>query len=141
MILIAIEPECRDSFSWLETTGNDDWPAWYATSNPGVNINSAAECIAIAIVVGIPFGIRLLDWRVNQVRMQIKAAWIPDALDLMVACVASGSTLEAVFRCVGEEMRSISSFITRMVTHCDWKYRFLIHHKRHFQPRQASAAS
>ncbi|MEZ8697973.1 type II secretion system F family protein [Vibrio lentus] len=85
--------------------------AWYATRIQVLNINSAAECIAIAIVVGILFD-RLLDWRVNQVRMQISRV-IPDAVDLMVVCVASGLTLEAVFRCVGEEMRSISPALSR----------------------------
>ncbi|WP_261886621.1 type II secretion system F family protein [Vibrio pomeroyi] len=85
--------------------------AWYATRIQVLSINSAAECIAIAIVVGILFD-RLLDWRVNQVRMQISRV-IPDALDLMVVCVASGLTLEAVFRCVGEEMRSISPALSR----------------------------
>ncbi len=38
---------------------------------------------------------------------------IPDAVDLMVVCVASGLTLEAVFRCVGEEMRAISPALSR----------------------------
>ncbi|MDD1825677.1 type II secretion system F family protein [Photobacterium sp. ZSDE20] len=85
--------------------------AWYATRIQVLSINSAAECIAIAIVVGILFD-RLLDWRVNQVRMQISRV-IPDAVDLMVVCVASGLTLEAVFRCVGEEMRSISPALSR----------------------------
>ena len=85
--------------------------AWYATRIQVLSINSAAECIAIAIVVGILFD-RLLDWRVNQVRMQISRV-IPDAVDLMVVCVASGLTLEAVFRCVGEEMRSISPGLSR----------------------------
>lgn len=85
--------------------------AWYATRIQVLNINSAAECIAIAILVGILFD-RLLDWRVNQVRMQISRV-IPDAVDLMVVCVASGLTLEAVFRCVGEEMRSISPALSR----------------------------
>ncbi|MFS1462469.1 type II secretion system F family protein [Vibrio lentus] len=85
--------------------------AWYATRIQVLNINSAAECIAIAIVVGILFD-RLLDWRVNQVRMQISRV-IPDAVDLMVVCVASGLTLEAVFRCVGKEMRSISPALSR----------------------------
>ncbi|WGS63038.1 type II secretion system F family protein [Vibrio lentus] len=85
--------------------------AWYATRIQVLSINSAAECIAIAIVVGILFD-RLLDWRVNQVRMQISRV-IPDAIDLMVVCVASGLTLEAVFRCVGEEMRSISPALSR----------------------------
>lgn len=85
--------------------------AWYATRIQVLSINSAAECVAIAIVVGILFD-RLLDWRVNQVRMQISRV-IPDAVDLMVVCVASGLTLEAVFRCVGEEMRSISPALSR----------------------------
>ncbi len=85
--------------------------AWYATRIQVLSINSAAECIAIAIVVGILFD-RLLDWRVNQVRMQISRV-IPDAVDLMVVCVASGLTLEAVFRCVGEEMLSISPALSR----------------------------
>ncbi|WP_122082311.1 type II secretion system F family protein [Vibrio coralliirubri] len=84
---------------------------WYATRIQVLSTNSAAECIAIAIVVGILFD-RLLDWRVNQVRMQISRV-IPDAVDLMVVCVASGLTLEAVFRCVGEEMRSISPALSR----------------------------
>ena len=84
---------------------------WYATRIQVLSINSAAECIAIAIVVGILFD-RLLDWRVNQVRMQISRV-IPDAVDLMVVCVASGLTLEALFRCVGEEMRSISPALSR----------------------------
>ena len=85
--------------------------AWYVTRIQVLNINSVAECIAIAIVVGILFD-RILDWRVNQVRMQISRV-IPDAVDLMVVCVASGLTLEAVFRCVGEEMRAISPALSR----------------------------
>ena len=84
---------------------------WYATRIPVLTMNSAAECIAIGIVVGIVFD-RILEWRVNQVRMQISRV-IPDAVDLMVVCVASGLTLEAVFRCVGEEMRSISPALSR----------------------------
>ncbi|OMO29440.1 pilus assembly protein [Vibrio sp. 10N.222.47.A9] len=85
--------------------------AWYVTRIQVLNMNSVAECIAIAIVVGILFD-RILDWRVNQVRMQISRV-IPDAVDLMVVCVASGLTLEAVFRCVGEEMRAISPALSR----------------------------
>ncbi|MEZ8222608.1 type II secretion system F family protein [Vibrio splendidus] len=85
--------------------------AWYVTQIQVLNMNSVAECIAIAIVVGILFD-RILDWRVNQVRMQISRV-IPDAVDLMVVCVASGLTLEAVFRCVGEEMRAISPALSR----------------------------
>ncbi|MFA0189532.1 type II secretion system F family protein [Vibrio lentus] len=85
--------------------------AWYVTRILVLNMNSVAECIAIAIVVGILFD-RILDWRVNQVRMQISRV-IPDAVDLMVVCVASGLTLEAVFRCVGEEMRAISPALSR----------------------------
>lgn len=84
---------------------------WYATRIQILSLNSVAECIAIAIVIGILFD-RILDWRVNQVRMQISRV-IPDAVDLMVVCVASGLTLEAVFRCVGEEMRSISPALAR----------------------------
>lgn len=85
--------------------------AWYVTRIQVLSMNSMAECIAIAIVVGILFD-RILDWRVNQVRMQISRV-IPDAVDLMVVCVASGLTLEAVFRCVGEEMRAISPALSR----------------------------
>ncbi|MEZ8242985.1 pilus assembly protein [Vibrio splendidus] len=85
--------------------------AWYVTRIQVLNMNSVAECIAIAIVVGILFD-RILDWRVNQVRMQISRV-IPDAVDLMVVCVASGLTLEAVFRCVGEEMRALSPALSR----------------------------
>ncbi|MGF1851839.1 type II secretion system F family protein [Vibrio satsumensis] len=85
--------------------------AWYVTRIQVLNMNSVAECIAIAIVVGILFD-RILDWRVNQVRMQISRV-VPDAVDLMVVCVASGLTLEAVFRCVGEEMRAISPALSR----------------------------
>ncbi|WP_192891440.1 type II secretion system F family protein [Vibrio bathopelagicus] len=84
---------------------------WYATRIQILSLNSVAECIAIAIVIGILFD-RILDWRVNQVRMQISRV-IPDAVDLMVVCVASGLTLEAVFRCVGEEMRAISPALAR----------------------------
>ena len=85
--------------------------AWYVTRIQVLSMNSMAECIAIAIVVGILFD-RILDWRVNQVRMQISRV-IPDAVDLMVVCVASGLTLEAVFRCVGEEVRAISPALSR----------------------------
>ncbi|GEM75719.1 type II secretion system F family protein [Vibrio sagamiensis] len=85
--------------------------AWYATQTQVVTINSIAEYLAVAIVIGILFD-RIFEWRVNQVRMQISRV-IPDAIDMMVVCVSSGLTLGSVFRCVGEEMRSISSAFSR----------------------------
>ena len=85
--------------------------AWYATQTQVVTINSIAEYLAVAIVIGILFD-RIFEWRVNQVRMQISRV-IPDAIDMMVVCVSSVLTLGSVFRCVGEEMRSISSAFSR----------------------------
>ncbi|MBJ2145779.1 type II secretion system F family protein [Vibrio sp. IB15] len=84
---------------------------WHMTQISESDVYSIAECIAIAIVTGILID-RILDWWVSQVLMQISRV-VPDAIDLMVICVASGLTLESVFRCVGEEMRSISPALSR----------------------------
>ncbi|NOI67414.1 type II secretion system F family protein [Vibrio sp. 99-8-1] len=85
--------------------------AWYVSNIDTFTPFSLAECIVMAMVSGILID-RLLDWRVNQVRAEISRV-TPDAVDLMVVCVASGLTLEAVFRCVGEEMRPISAALSR----------------------------
>ncbi|MGF1753184.1 type II secretion system F family protein [Vibrio makurazakiensis] len=85
--------------------------AWYITKIDGFSPFALAECIAIAMIAGIAID-RLLSWKVDQIRTEISRV-VPDAVDLMVVCVASGLTLEAVFRCVGEEMKTISPALSR----------------------------
>lgn len=84
---------------------------WYFSQSLSLGALSLAQCIAVAIVAGMIID-RYLDWRVEQVRQEI-ARVLPDALDLMVVCVSSGLTLEAAFRTVGEEMRSVSPALSR----------------------------
>lgn len=84
---------------------------WYFSQSLNLGALSLAQCIAVAIVAGMIID-RYLDWRVEQVRQEI-ARVLPDALDLMVVCVSSGLTLEAAFRTVGEEMRSVSPALSR----------------------------
>ncbi len=84
---------------------------WYTAQIETFNPFSVAECIAVSMVSGIIID-QGLSWRVNQIKIQISRV-VPDAVDLMVVCVASGLTLEGVFRCVGEEMRPISPALSR----------------------------
>lgn len=53
-----------------------------------------------------------LKWRARTVNYRIAHA-LPDALDLMVICVESGLTLEAVFQRVGHEMSSVAPELSR----------------------------
>lgn len=53
-----------------------------------------------------------LKWRARTVNYRIALA-LPDALDLMVICVESGLTLEAVFQRVGHEMTAVSPELSR----------------------------
>ncbi len=53
-----------------------------------------------------------LKWRARTVNYRIAQA-LPDALDLMVICVESGLTLEAVFQRVGDEMAAITPELSR----------------------------
>lgn len=76
-----------------------------------MDLSGVAQAVVVAILVGLTVD-KLLEWKVKQVRLQISRV-LPDALDLMVICVASGLTLEAVFRRVGEEMKSVSPALSR----------------------------
>ncbi|USD34894.1 MULTISPECIES: type II secretion system F family protein [Vibrio] len=84
---------------------------WHFSRSLGWSAVDIAQDIAVAIACGIAVD-RLLEWRVNQVRQEISKV-APDALDLMVVCVASGLTLENTFRVVGEEMTSVSPALAR----------------------------
>jgi len=53
-----------------------------------------------------------LKWRARTVNYRIAHA-LPDALDLMVICVESGLTLEAVFQRVGHEMAAVAPELSR----------------------------
>ena len=71
--------------------------------------------IAKAIIFAITGGLvaeHWLKWRANVVNQRIAYA-LPDALDLMVICVESGLTLEAVFKRVGSEMQSVAPELAR----------------------------
>ncbi|NUW69179.1 type II secretion system F family protein [Vibrio coralliilyticus] len=84
---------------------------WHFGRSLGWSAADIAQDIAVAIAFGIAVD-RLLEWRVNQIRQEISKV-APDALDLMVVCVASGLTLENTFRVVGEEMTSVSPALAR----------------------------
>ncbi|GLT19112.1 hypothetical protein GCM10007938_28940 [Vibrio zhanjiangensis] len=84
---------------------------WFMLRDLNGAVGDIAQCIAISIVVGILLD-RLLQMWVERVRCQI-ARVTPDALDLMVVCVASGLTLEKAFRVVGEEMATVSPALSR----------------------------
>jgi tight adherence protein C len=85
--------------------------AWFFSQQLSVDIGGVAQGVVIAFTLGIAID-RALDWRVNVVRQEI-AKNIPDALDLMVVCVSSGQSLEAIFNTVGHEMKSISPSLSR----------------------------
>ncbi|QUM80284.1 type II secretion system F family protein [Moritella sp. 5] len=53
-----------------------------------------------------------LKWRARTVNYRVALA-LPDALDLMVICVESGLTLEAVFQRVGHEMEAVAPELSR----------------------------
>ncbi|QUM77021.1 type II secretion system F family protein [Moritella sp. 24] len=71
--------------------------------------------IAKTLVFAISGGLlaeHWLKWRARTVNYRIALA-LPDALDLMVICVESGLTLEAVFQRVGHEMATITPELSR----------------------------
>ncbi|WCE28702.1 type II secretion system F family protein [Vibrio sp. SCSIO 43137] len=85
--------------------------AWFVHQQLELNGLGIAQCVVSAVVAGILVD-RLLDWRVANARKEIGRV-LPDALDLMVVCVASGQTLEAAFRTVGNEIKPVSSSLSR----------------------------
>ena len=71
--------------------------------------------IAKGVVVAVIGGILVEHWikfRARRISSRIASA-TPDALDLMVICIESGLTLEAVFGRVGQEMGSFSPELAR----------------------------
>ena len=84
---------------------------WFALRDLTGSMVDVAQCVAISILLGILVD-RLLKVWVDRIRCQV-ARVVPDALDLMVVCVASGLTLERAFRVVGEEMADVSSALSR----------------------------
>jgi len=71
--------------------------------------------IAKTLVFAISGGLlaeHWLKWRARTVNYRIALA-LPDALDLMVICVESGLTLEAVFQRVGHEMATVTPELSR----------------------------
>ena len=84
---------------------------WFALRELTGSMVDVAQCVAISILLGILVD-RLLKVWVDRIRCQV-ARVVPDALDLMVVCVASGLTLERAFRVVGEEMADVSSALSR----------------------------
>ncbi|NOH53533.1 type II secretion system F family protein [Vibrio coralliilyticus] len=84
---------------------------WFFANSLEADTSAFAQCIALAIAMGILVD-RLLAWQVNQVRYEISKV-APDALDLMVVCVASGLTLENTFKVVGEELKTVCPALSR----------------------------
>lgn len=70
-----------------------------------------AETLVFAISGGL-LAEHWLKWRARTVNYRIAQA-LPDALDLMVICVESGLTLEAVFKRVGHEIAAIAPELSR----------------------------
>lgn len=82
---------------------------WY------VDFDSDKFVIAKTLIFAISGGLvaeQWLKWRARTVNYRIALA-LPDALDLMVICVESGLTLEAVFQRVGREMTSVTPELSR----------------------------
>ncbi|RSD32436.1 type II secretion system F family protein [Vibrio pectenicida] len=84
---------------------------WFTSRSLSWSVADVAQCIAISIISGILVDRSLQVW-VERIRCQV-ARVTPDALDLMVVCVASGLTLEKAFRVVGQEMASVSPAFAR----------------------------
>ncbi|WP_392340942.1 type II secretion system F family protein [Moritella marina] len=82
---------------------------WY------VDFDTDKFVIAKTLIFAISGGLvaeQWLKWRARTVNYRIALA-LPDALDLMVICVESGLTLEAVFQRVGREMTSVTPELSR----------------------------
>lgn len=82
---------------------------WY------VDFDTDKFAIAKTLIFAISGGLvaeQWLKWRARTVNYRIALA-LPDALDLMVICVESGLTLEAVFQRVGREMAAVTPELSR----------------------------
>ncbi|MFT7683489.1 MAG: tight adherence protein C [Moritella dasanensis] len=82
---------------------------WY------VDFDTDKFVMAKTIIFAISGGLvaeQWLKWRARTVNYRIALA-LPDALDLMVICVESGLTLEAVFQRVGREMAAVTPELSR----------------------------
>ncbi|UXI03629.1 type II secretion system F family protein [Photobacterium sp. TY1-4] len=84
---------------------------WLLAKDEGVNSLVLAEALVSAICAGLLLE-HALKWRAREINQRI-ARSLPDALDLMVVCVESGLTLEAVFERVGREMARVAPELSR----------------------------
>jgi len=85
--------------------------AWLAYIEFELNNYQLAKGVVFAIACGLVVE-QWLKWRAHEVSRRIAHA-VPDALDLMVVCVESGLTLEAIFGRVGKEMAQVAPELSR----------------------------
>ncbi len=85
--------------------------AWLAYIEFELNNYQLAKGVVFAIASGLVVE-QWLKWRAHEVSRRIAHA-VPDALDLMVVCVESGLTLEAIFGRVGKEMAQVAPELSR----------------------------
>jgi tight adherence protein C len=96
---------CKLSLMLISATA---WQ-WY------IDFDADKFAIAKTLIFAISGGLvaeQWLKWRARTVNYRIALA-LPDALDLMVICVESGLTLEAVFQRVGREMIAVTPELSR----------------------------
>ncbi|MCG7586840.1 type II secretion system F family protein [Photobacterium sp. OFAV2-7] len=85
--------------------------AWLAYIDFDLSSIQLAKGLVFAIASGLVVE-QWLKWRAHEVSQRIAHA-VPDALDLMVVCVESGLTLEAIFGRVGKEMAQVAPELSR----------------------------
>lgn len=100
---------------WLFGAGSVGGVLWYT----GVKIDATTIAFgAFAFVFGGSIPERWLAHKAKAIRKSISAT-IPDALDLLVACIEAGLTLDRGLERVGEELAQVSPALAKefLVTH------------------------